>query len=188
MFRRGRSNSTSDSPDAVLYFNNTQHSVDIGPTYTFEGGEDSLFVGYSYTAGETKPEGPGATTSYTFQTIAPEYVTKSLVPSWTLTINGGVTLVDQLGSTHSFISGKLGLATDYDRRTHVQMLVERRAIPSYYATGSTLISNLAQFNVTYGVTRLVRLTAGAYYAYNEAAPVKTFASRTARGLWHSIIT
>ena len=121
------------------------------------------------------------TASYTFQTIAPEYVTKSLVPSWTLTINGGVTLVDQSGSTHSFISGKLGLATDYDRRTHVQMWVERRAIPSYYATGSPLISNLARFNVTYGVTRLVRLTAGAYYAYNETAPVKTFASRTARG-------
>ena len=48
-------------------------------------------------------------------------------------------------------------------------------------TRSALISNLARFNVTYGVTRLVRLTAGAYYAYNETAPVKTFASRTARG-------
>ena len=181
MFRRASSNPSSDSVDATLYFNNTQHSVDIGPTYTFEGGGDSLFLKYTYTAGETKPEGPGATTSYTFQTIAPEYVTTTLVPSWNLTINGGVTLVDQLGSTYSFISGKLGLATDYDRRTHVQMGVERRAIPSFYATGSSLISNLARFNVTYGVTRLVRLTAGAYYAYNETAPVKTFASRTARG-------
>ena len=98
----------------------------------FEGG-DTLFFEYNYSAGETKPEGPGATTSYTFQTIAPEYVTKALVPSWTLTINGGVTLVEQLGSSHVFMSGKLGLATDYDRRTHVEMWVARQAIPSYYA-------------------------------------------------------
>ena len=44
-----------------------------------------------------------------------------------------------------------------------------------------MISNLARFNVSYGVTRLVRLTAGANYAYNETVPVKTFASRTAGG-------
>jgi hypothetical protein len=44
-----------------------------------------------------------------------------------------------------------------------------------------MISNLAQFNVTYGFTRLLRLTAGAYYAYNETAPVKTYASRNVRG-------
>ena len=98
MFRRGQSNPTSDSPDAVQYFNNTQHSVDIGPTYTFEGG-DTLFFKYNYTTGESKPEGPGATTSYTFQTIAPEYVTKALVPGWTLTISGGATLVEQSGRT-----------------------------------------------------------------------------------------
>jgi predicted porin len=179
MFRRGRTDTTSDSVDAVQYFNNTQHSVDIGPTYMFEGG-DTLFFKYNYSTGESVPEGSGATTSYTFQTIAPEYVTKTLVPSWTLTISAGPTLVTQSG-THAFLSGKLGLATDYDRRTHVAMLVSRQAIPSYFATGSSTISNRAQFNVTYGFTRLLRLTAGAYYAYNETVPVKTFASRTVRG-------
>jgi predicted porin len=179
MFRRGRTDTTSDSVDAVEYFDNTQHSVEIGPTYMFEGG-DTLFVQYNYTAGETKQEGGGPTTRYTFQTIAPEYVTKTLVPSWTLTINGGVTLVEQLGN-RAFISGRLGLATDYDRRTHVEMGVSRQAIPSYFATSSTTISNLARFNVRYDATRLVRLTAGAYYAYNETTPVKTFASRTVRG-------
>jgi len=145
----------------------------------FEGG-DTLFVKYNYSTGESKPEGPGAAIGYTFQTIAPEYVTKTVVPSWTLTISGGPTLVTQSG-TDVFLSGKLGLATDYDRRTHVAMLVSRQAIPSYFATGSSMISNLAQFNVTYGFTRLLRLTSGAYYAYNETVPVKTFASRTVRG-------
>ena len=61
------------------------------------------------------------------------------------------------------------------------MWVSREAIPSYYETSSSLISNLARFNVSYGVTRLVRLTAGTYYAYNETVPVKTFAYRTVRG-------
>lgn len=178
MFRRGRSDPTSDSVDAFAYFNNTQHAVDIGPTYTFEGG-DTLFFKYNYTTGESVPEGGGETSGYTFQTIAPVYVTKA-VPGWTLTISGGPTLVKQEGD-HVFLSGKLGLATDYDRRTHVQMWVERRAIPSFYATSDPLVSNLARFNVTYGVTRLVRLTAGAYYAYNETTPVKTYASRTVRG-------
>ena len=68
------------------------------------------------------------TTKYVFQTIAPEYVTKA-VPGWTLTISGGPTLVEQTGQTGSrvFLSGKLGLATDYDRRTHVEMGVSRQA-------------------------------------------------------------
>ena len=178
MFRRGRSDPTSDSLDAVAYFNNTQHSVDIGPTYTFDGG-DTLFFKYNYTTGESMPEGPGVTTGYTFQTIAPVYVTKA-VPGWTLTISGGATLVKQVGD-HVFLSGKLGLATDYDRRTHVEMWVSREAIPSYYETGSSLISNLARFNVSYGVTRLVRLTASVNYGYNETVPVKTFAFRTVGG-------
>ena len=61
------------------------------------------------------------------------------------------------------------------------MWVSREARPSYYETASSLVSNLARFNVSYGVTRLVRLTAGADYAYNETIPVKTFAFRTVRG-------
>ena len=152
--------------------------MDIGPTYTFDGG-DTLFFKYNYSRGESKPEGPGATTSYVFQTIAPEYVTKA-VPGWTLTISGGATLVEQAGN-HVFMSGKLGLATDYDRRTHVEMWVSRQAIPSYFETSSSMISNLARFNVSYGVSRLVRLTAGVNYAYNETVPVKTFAFRTVGG-------
>ena len=44
-----------------------------------------------------------------------------------------------------------------------------------------MISNLARFSVSYGFTRLVRLTAGANYAYNETVPVKTFAFRTVMG-------
>ena len=178
MFKRGHSNPASDSVDAVAYFNNTLHSVDTGPTYTFDGG-DTLFFKYNYSTGESKPEGGGGSTGYTFQTIAPEYVTKA-VPGWTLTISAGPTLVKQVGD-RVFLSGKLGLATDYDRRTHVEMGVSRQAIPSYYETPSALISNLARFTVRYDVTRLVRLTAGAYYAYNESVPVKTFAFRTAGG-------
>jgi hypothetical protein len=178
MFRRGRSDSTSESPDAIAYFNNTQHAVDIGPTYTFEGG-DTLFLKYNYSKGESAPEGEGPTTSYSFQTIAPEYVTKA-VPGWTLSISGGPTLVKQL-ENKAFLSGKLGLATDYDRRTHVEMWVSREARPSYYETASSLISNNARFNVSYGVTRLVRLTARMNYGYNETIPVKTFAFRTVGG-------
>jgi hypothetical protein len=178
MYRRGQSDPTSDSADAVAYFNNTQHSVDTGPTYTFDGG-DTLFFKYNYSKGETVPEGSGATTSYMFQTIAPVYVTKA-VPGWTLTISGGPTLVKAAGD-RVFLSGKLGLATDYDRRTHVEMWVSREARPSYYQTTSPLISNLARFNGSYSVTRLVRLTAGAYYAYNETVPVITFAFRTVGG-------
>jgi len=181
IFRRGRSDPTSDSVDAVAYFNNTQHAVDIGPTYRFDGG-DTLFFKYNYSKGESVPEGAeggGATTGYSFQTIAPVYVTKA-VPGWTLTISGGPTLVKQL-ENKAFLSGKLGLATDYDRRTHVAMSVSREARPSYYVTASSLISNLAQFNVSYDVTRLVRLTARANYGYNETIPVKTFAFRTVGG-------
>lgn len=178
MFRRGRSDPTSESLDAVAYFNNTQHAVDIGPTYTFDGG-DTLFLKYNYSKGESVPEEGGTTTGYSFQTIAPVYVTKA-VPGWTLTISGGPTLVKQL-ENKVFLSGKLGLATDYDRRTHVAMSVSREARPSYYVTASSLISNLAQFNVSYDVTRLVRLTARANYGYNETIPVKTFAFRTVGG-------
>jgi hypothetical protein len=113
------------------------------------------------------------------QTIAPVYVTKAM-PGWTLTISGGATLVEQAGN-HVFMSGNLGLATEYDRRTHVEMGVSRQAIPSYFATSSMMVSNLARFNVSYDVSRLVRLTAGVNYAYNESIPVKTFAFRTAGG-------
>ena len=179
IFRRGRSDPTSESLDAVAYFNNMQHSVDIGPTYTFDGG-DTLFLRYNYSTGESVPEGSGVITGYTFQTIAPMYVTKA-VPGWTLTMSGGATLVEQDAGNHVFMSGKLGLATDYDRRTHVEMGVSREARPSYYQTSSSLVSNLARFNVSYSVTRLVRLTASANYAYNETVPMKTFAYRSAGG-------
>jgi hypothetical protein len=180
MFRRGRIDQTVVIGEPVSYFNNTQHSADIGPTYTFDWG-DTLFFKYNYTRGETKPEGPGVTNSYVFQTIAPEYVTRA-VPGWTLTINGGATLVEQQVGTHVFLSGKLVLATDYDRRTHVEMSVSRQAIPSYYATTSVMESNVARFNVRYGFSRLVRLTAGVNYGYNETVPVKTFAFRSAGGV------
>jgi hypothetical protein len=161
------------------YFNNTQHSVNIGPTFTFDGG-DTLFFKYNYSMGESKPSGGGAALNYVFQRIEPEYVTKTLVPGWTLRISGGGTLVEQAGN-RVFMSGKLGLATEYDRRTHVDMGVSRQAVPSFFGTNSSVISNLVQFNVSYAISRLLRLTAGAYYAYNEAAPVKTFAYRTVRG-------
>ena len=180
MFRRGKVDQTSESIDAVAYFNNTQHSVDFGPTYTFDRG-DTLFLKYNYSTGESVPEGSGVITDYTFQTIAPMYVTKA-VPGWTLTMSGGATLVEQEAGNDVFLSGKLGFATDYDRRTHVAMLVSREARPSYFQTSSSLIANLARFNVSYSVTRLVRLTASANYGYNETIPVKTFAFRTAGGV------
>ena len=44
-----------------------------------------------------------------------------------------------------------------------------------------MISNVARFYVSYDVSRLLRLTAGANYAYGETAPVKTFAYRTVAG-------
>lgn len=179
IFRIGSLNLTSASGNPVAYFRNTQHSADIGPTFTFDGG-DTLFFKYNYTIGESKPEVSGATINYVFQTIEPEYVTKTVVPGWTLTISGGGTLVEQVGN-RVFMSGKLGLATDYDRRTHVEMWVSRQAIPSFFGTSSSMISNVARFDVSYVFSRLVRLTAGAYYAYNETAPVKTFAYRTVRG-------
>jgi hypothetical protein len=175
MFRRGRADPTTDT---LAYFNNTQHAVDIGPTYTFDGG-DTLFFKYNYSKGESVPEGGGVTAGYSFQTIAPEYVTKA-VPGWTLTISGGPTLVKQL-ENKAFLSGQLVLATDYDRLTHVEMLVSRQPRPSYYETSSSLISNVARFTVSHGVTRLLRLTARANYAYNETVPVKTFAFRTVGG-------
>jgi hypothetical protein len=179
IFRRGRTDTTSEGVDAFMYIDNTQHSVDIGPTYTFDGG-DTLFFKYNYSTGESVPEGSGVITGYTFQTIAPVYVTKA-VPGWTLTMSGGPTLVEQEAENHVFLSGKLGFATDYDRRTHVAMWVSREARPSYYQTSSSLVGNLARFNVSYSVTPLVRLTAGVNYGYNETVPVKTSAFRTAGG-------
>ena len=178
-FRRGSINTTLASTVPVTYFNNQQHSADIGPAYTFDGG-DTLFFKYNYTIGSTKDEGTGLTTNYVFQTIAPVYETKAVVPGWTLTISGGATLVEQSGS-RVFMSGKLGLATEYDRRTHVEMWVSREAIPSYFQTSSAMISNVARFYVNYDLTRLFRLRTGASYAYGETAPVKTFAYRTVYG-------
>ena len=104
IFRRGSIDATSTSVNPVIYFNNKQHSLDMGPKYMFEGG-DTLFFKYNYSAGESKPEGPGATRTYVFQTIAPEYVTKALVPGWTLTISGGATLVEQGGGEPCFHVG-----------------------------------------------------------------------------------
>jgi hypothetical protein len=179
IFRTGRIDATVAGSNPVAYFNNTQHSADIGPTYTFDGG-DTLFFKYNYSTGESKPDGPGETRNYVFQSIAPEYVAKTVVPGWTLTISGGASLVEQAGS-RMYMSGKLGLATDYDPRTHVAMSVSRQAIPSFFGTGSSLISNVALFNVSYDFSRLVQLTAGVNYAYNEAVPVKTFAFRTVGG-------
>ncbi len=179
IFRTGRIDASVAGSNPVSYFNNTQHSADIGPTYTFDGG-DTLFFKFNYTTGESKPEGPGETRNYVFQSITPEYVAKSVVPGWTLTISGGASRVEQAGS-RIYMSGKLGFATDYDPRTHVAMSVSRQAIPSFFGTGSSIISNVALFNVRYDFSRLVQLTASVNYAYNEAVPVKTFAFRTAGG-------
>ena len=179
IFRLAQIDAASTSVASLQYFNNTQHSLDIGPTFTIDG-RDTLFFKYNYSTGESKPEGTGVTRNYVYHTIAPEYVTKTLVPGWTLTISGGATLVEQVGN-RVFMSGKLGLATDYDRRTHVEMWISRQPAPSYYATSSSLISNLARFYVRYGFTRLLLVRAEGGYAYNESAPVKTFASRTVYG-------
>jgi hypothetical protein len=183
IFRTGRIDATVAGSNPVSYFNNTQHSADIGPTYTFDGG-DTLFFKFNHTTGETKPEGPGATRNYVFQSIAPEYVAKTVVPGWTLTFSAGASRVEQAGRGRSriYMSGKLGFATDYDPRTHVAMSVSRQAIPSFFGTGSSLISNVARFTVRYDFSRLVQLTAGVNYAYNEAVPVKTFAFRTVGGI------
>ena len=44
-----------------------------------------------------------------------------------------------------------------------------------------MMSNVAQFNVRYDLSRLLQLTAGVGYGYNEAVPVKTSAYRTVYG-------
>ena len=179
IFRRGNIDATVTSVTPVAYFNNTNHSVDFGPTYMFDGG-DTLYIKYNYVAGESKSEDTGETTNYVFQTLAPVYVTKAVVPGWTLTMSGGATLVEQAGN-RAFMSGKLGLATDIERRTHVQMWVSRQPNPSFFGTSSALISNVAQFTVSHGLSRLLRMTVSGYYGYNETTPVKTYASRTVRG-------
>ena len=181
MFRVGRiyETPTTTTGVPVAYFNNTQHSADIGPTYMFDGG-DTLFFKYNYVVGESKPEDSGPTRHYVYHTISPEYVTKTVVPGWTLTISGGATLVEQLGN-RVFMSGKLGLATELDRLTHVDMSVSRQPNPSNFGTSSSVISNLARISVSHAFTRLLRLTASGFYAYNETVPVKTFAYRSVRG-------
>jgi len=44
-----------------------------------------------------------------------------------------------------------------------------------------LISNVAQLYLSYGFSRVVRLTVTGNYAYNETAPVKTFTIKTIAG-------
>ena len=175
VFRVGNLRLTTIEGSPVRYFDTTQHSVTTGPTYSFGGG-DTLFAKYIYAAGETVPEEGGNSLSYVTHTLTPEYVTKA-IPGWTLTINGGVTLVEQLGN-RAFFSGKFALATNFDVRTRVQVQVSRQAAPAFFGSGGAMISNVAQISVNHGLSKVLRMTVSANYAHNTAVPVETFRVET----------
>ena len=160
----------------VAFFDTTFHSVAAGPAYTFAGG-DTLFLKYAY--GRANQSGEGLNFSYATHTLAPEYVSKAL-PGWTMTIGGGVTRLEQEGSS-IFFSGRFLLATNLDRRTRVQISLSREAAPAIYGSAGALISNVAQFSISHGLAKLLRLTVTANYAYNETTPVDTFTFNSIAG-------
>jgi hypothetical protein len=140
---------------------------------------------YGYTTVHSSGEGDfqGVNVNFASHTFQPEYVTRRL-PGYTVTASAGATVVEQGGGSQAFFSGRLALATEYDRRTQVQMSVSRRAAPAFVGSGGALISSLAQLNLSHRLSKLLRLTATGGYAYNETTPVKvfTFTSYTASAM------
>lgn len=180
IFRVGRLYVTSAATAGpATFFDTTVHNVAIGPTYTFDGG-DTLFLKFNYLSADTVDTvGLRPTIKFSAQSIQPEYVT-TIVRGWTATISGGATMIEQSGN-RAFFSGRFSLRNDFDRQTRGAITVSRQPAPAYFGTGGALISNVAQLYLSYGFSRVVRLTVTGNYAYNETAPVKTFTIKTIAG-------
>jgi hypothetical protein len=190
IYRYGNFISTVPTGSPVAFFDSTLHTIAAGPTYQMEGG-DTLFMRYGYTTVSTSGEGEfkGVNLNFASHTLQPEYVTRRL-PGYTVTISGGGTVVEQGGGSQAFFSGRLALATEYDRRTQVQISISRRAAPAFIGSGGALISSLAQLNVNHGLSKLLRLSVAGGYAYNETTPVRvfTFTSYTASAMLEYKVT
>ncbi len=167
LYRAGRLSLLSAVP--VVFFDTTVHTVTTGPTFKF-GGRDTLFLPYSYSAGETASS--VTTINYAVHTLQPEYVS-GFFPGYTLTVSAGATMVEQAGN-RAFFSGRLSLFTNYDRRTVVGMSLSRRAAPAFFGIGGAIISNAAQLSFSHGLSRVLRLIVLGNYAYNESTPVDVF--------------
>jgi hypothetical protein len=179
IWRIGQLYVTSTAATPFTFFDTTVHNVSVGPTYAFDGG-DTLFLRYGYQAANSVPtEGLGTVITFTSHTLQPEYVT-TIVRGWTATLSGGTTLVEQVGS-RAFFSGRFALSNEFDRQTRVSVSVSRQAAPAYFATGSAMISNVAQLYVSHGFSRITRLTVSLNYAHNESTPEKLFTIKTFLG-------
>jgi len=165
----------------AMFFNSTVHTASGGPVYRLEGG-DTLYFKYQYmTASSVPASGEGNSIAFSGQTFTPEYVTHYF-RGWTLTMNAGVTLVEQAGN-RAFFSGKFGVGTDLlDRALRVQAAVSRQVAPAFFGTGGALISNVAQLYVTRKFTKTLALTVSGNFAYNESAPVASFTFESITGL------
>lgn len=160
----------------VAFFDTSLHSVTAGPTVGFDGG-DTLFFKYNYVAAETS--GQGVSIRYAAHTLAPEYLSRAIA-GWQITLSGGATMVEQV-SNRTFLSGKVAVATNWERPTRIQLSLSRQAAPAFFGAGGALISNTAQLAVSHKFSKILRLNVFANYAYNESAPVDVFTFKSITG-------
>jgi hypothetical protein len=138
----------------ATFFDTTVHTWSAGPRLRL-GRVDSIALLYQQSLiNQTiaQSNGAGAANTNT-QSVTANF--DRVTPNWRIGVQGGVTLIEP--ASKAFPTGRLRISNSPERLTTVQLELSRQAAPSFYLVAGAMISNVAQVQITYRMTKLLTL-------------------------------
>jgi len=154
----------------AAFFNSNVHALSVGPRFNLTPA-DSIFL--SYRQGWLAQTQSGESTSPKIETNTQALVAEynRVMPDWTLTIGGGVTLVEPAG--RAFPTASVRFLMNPERATTFQLDLTRLVTPSYYLASGANISNVGRAQLVHRLSERFSLRGSAYYAFNESVSETT---------------
>lgn len=151
----------------IAFFNTMFQTWSAGPKVRVTR-SDTMNLQYQGT--RSNSSGAGTSQSFAAQGVALEYI--KATPSWTTTISGGATMLEQRNV--AFFSGQLSFTGYYDPSTPVRVSISRQIAPAYFGTGGAIISTAASAAIERRLSKVLTFAGNANYGVNEATPEKRF--------------
>ena len=151
------------------FFDTNVHSWSVGPGYRLTRA-DSISLSYQQSlVTQIETSGTGPTFNFNTQELWANYI--RVMPDWTATVRGGVTLIEP--ASKAFAVGAVTFQTSPERSTFVQLDLSRKAAPSFFFVGGAMISNVGQVLITHRLSKRLHAFGSANYGYNETVPDRT---------------
>ena len=157
------------------FFDTNVHTWSAGPQLQLTPA-DSVSLSYQQSLVSQSQTATGVQLDFNTQQVWANY--KRVTPDWTAGISGGGTLIEPFSKV--FATGTVYFLTAPDRSTLIRLDLSRLAAPSLFFIAGPLISHVAQVELSYQLSKRLRVTGRANYGVNETTDsVIKFENQTA---------